>query len=168
MPRHFRRRRMVVRPSIQSQKVVINHAAASFVAGTIVQGMSVGTDSVAAGQTGPTNTQVPTGSRIAAFNIRFAAVNIVGGALFLHIAIQLVHNAQTVVDPQLVGGNPQRNQVFYQDMRSIGINQNMNWAILFKIPKRFQRVREGDRWEFVWKATNTVTATNQIIYKYIR
>jgi len=124
-----------------------------------------GVDSTAIGQTGPTNASVPTGWFIEYIEIQWAVTNLVNISLFLQSSIQLIHNAQSVIDPRVVGGNPQRNQVFHQDIKSLGQTQNGNWKFRFKIPKAFQRVREGTKWSFVYENTAVMTDSMNVIYK---
>ncbi len=168
--RHYaRKRRSMPRTVVQSFKKVLNYAPISRTAASKTDFiLSVGQDSVAAGQTGVVDANVPTGSVITGFSIQYCAANIVGGAQFAHLAMQLLRSGQTSLDPRTIGGNPQRNQVFWQDMRSIGINQNANWNIRFKVPKKYQRVREGDQWILVMINTGIVTDSMQIIYKFYR
>jgi len=163
------RRRNGPRQVIQSYKKVINHAAASRAAtADIAFGLSIGVDSIAAGQTGPTDINVPTGSVIKGFVIQYSSMNLVGVALFSHWCIQLTRAGQSLVTPLLVGGNPQRNQVFKQGLMAIGESQNSNIRLLFKIPKGFQRVREGDQWTLVVNSDQVIASVAQIIYKFFR
>ncbi len=167
MPRHFRSRRMA--PVIQSYKKVLNEAPASRISGSdIVSTMSNGVDSTAAGQTGPTDSNVPTGCVIKYFEIQWAMGNVSGGNNFFHVCIQLLHSGQSKVSPNVVGGNPQRNQVFYQSFFQIGTDQNGSRTYRFKVPKKLQRVREGDSWKFVRQGSATFTDGTQIIFKFYR
>ncbi len=153
---------------IQSYKKVINHAPASFTAGTNVYAMTLGVDSVAAGQTGPTDTNVPTGSVIKYLEIQLALANLGVNASFIHIAIEQIHSGQSVIAPNVVGGDPKRNQVFYQQLFQLGADESFYRTFKFKVPKSFQRVREGDNWQFVWNSDATVSGSCQIIYKFYR
>ena len=166
MPR-FRRRRSMT-STVQSFKKVLNHAPASFGAGSRTLNMTTGTDSVAAGQTSPTDSQVPTGAILKFIEIQISYGQISGGAVFAHCSIQLLRANQTAIASNVVGGNPQRNQVFHQMMYQLGINQNFNRTIKFRIPKKFGRVREGDKW--IWEITSsgTLTQAHQFIYKFYR
>ncbi len=153
------------RPVIKSYKKVLNFAGASQAVGNHVDVLTNGLDSVAIGQTGPTDPGVPTGSSIRFIEIQYSAYNGINTAAFLHFSIQLLHANQTFVDPRLVGGNPQRNQVLHQALTNVGQLQTFTRKFKFKIPKRFQRVREGDRWEFVYHNDQSVNDIKQIIYK---
>ncbi len=167
----FHRRRRVTRmaPVIQSFKKVMNDAPASRAAGaTIDLKMSDGEDSVAAGQTGPIDAGVPTGSLIKFFEIQYCVTNLVAISLFMHVSIQLIRSGQTNIAPNVVGGNPQRNQVFYQKLYSVGKEQNSTLIVRFKVPKRFQRVRDGDTWQFVRTGSAVYTDATQVIYKFYR
>ncbi len=163
------RRRFMPRPVIQSFKKVLNDAPASRLAATnIITNLSVGVDSAAAGQTSPTDANVPTGSSIRFFEIQWAMGNLTGGNNFFHVTIQLTRSSQSVVSPNVVGGNTQRNQVFFQSLFQIGTEQNGSRVYRFRVPKMFQRVREGDTWRFVRQGDATFTDSVQVIYKFYR
>jgi len=168
----FRRRsRRMSRPQpvIQSFKKVINFAPTSRAATTVLDNaISTGTDSTAAGQTGPTDGAVPTGSIIKYFEIQYCVQNVADVACFMHVAVQLTHSDQSIVDPRVVGGNSQRNQIFFQKIYCVGHKQNTNILIKFKVPKRFQRVRETDQWHFTRVASVAFADTMQVIYKFYR
>ncbi len=156
------------RQVVQSFKKVINHAPASFTAGTNVYALTLGTDSTAAGQTGPTDTAVPTGAVIKYIEIQLALANLGTGAGFIHVAIEQLHDGQSIVAPNVVGGNPRRNQVFFQRLYNVGADQSFYATFKLKIPKKYQRVREGDNWQFVWINGATMSASLQAIYKFYR
>ncbi len=118
MVRRFGRSRRISAPRavIQSYKKVLNFAPASRTSGTVIAAtLSLGEDSIAAGQTGTTDNGVPTGSVIKFIEIQWAIGNVSGGNNFLNVTIQLLHAGQTNISPLVVGGNPQRNPVFFQD-----------------------------------------------------
>jgi len=168
MFRRGRRTSSVARPIVQSFKKVLNFAPVSQAAGSRDIILVIGQDSVAAGQTGPIEPNVPTGSIVKFVDISLSFGQIVGGAVFAHCSIQLLHSGQTSIPSNIIGGNPQRNQVMHQFMYSIGINQNFNRTIKFKVPKKFQRIREGDFWVFEITSSNTLTQALQVIYKFYR
>lgn len=157
-----------MRAVIQSYKKVLNFAPVSQAAGSRNINLANGVDSVAAGQTGPTDDDVPTGCIIKSFNIDVSLAQIVGGAIFAHYSIQKLHTSQPSVASNVVGGNPTRNQVHRQYMKSIGENQNFNQTIRFKIPPKFQRMREGDIWLLEITTSGTVVQAFQCIYKFYR
>ncbi len=168
---HYSRRmgrRNGPRPTVQSYKKVINIAEASRTTAEQFTRLASGVDSIAAGQTSAIDDDVPTGSHIKLIEIQWSPVNLVNVALHLNWSIQLIHSGQSNVDPRLVGGNPQRNQVFRQGLISMGQSQNQNVKVKFKIPKGFQRMREGDEWRFVYIGTQVYNDSLQIIYKFYR
>ncbi len=173
MPYRFsrgsRRRSTMPRTVVQSFKKVLHFAGASrSAAATISFIASTGTDSVAAGQTGQTDAAVPTGSVIKYIEIDFAVSNLVLVLAVQNIAIQRIHSGQSVINPVTVGGNAQRNQVFLQGMFILGTEQNNNRKYRFKIPKKYQRVREGDSWVFTTNCDVVTGSACQIIYKFYR
>ncbi len=156
------------RPVIQSYKKVINYAPASQTTSLVVKGLSQGGDSVAAGQTGPTDIAVPSGSVIKFFEIQYSCTNLLSSQLIIHCCIELLHSGQSFVNPNVVGGSPKRNQVHFQQMFGVGLNQNSNHIFRFKIPKRFQRVRDGDVWNFLSLGSTAHSDCAQVIYKFYR
>ncbi len=158
-----------MRPVVQSMKYVVNYAEASRSASTNVSfTASTGKDLISAGQGSAVGRDVPTGSIIKYIEFQYVAVNLVAVALFIHSAIQLTRSSQAVIDPRVVGGDDQRNQVFHQDLFSCGKEQNVNRVYKFRVPKSFQRVREGDNWTLVTNGSQIHTSACQIIYKYYR
>ncbi len=154
---------------IQSYKKVLNFAGAGRGAGSVIDFVITnGVDSIAAGQTGVTDPNVPTGSVIKYFEIMYADANLVSISYTNHWTIQQVHSGQTKISPLVVGGNPQRNQVFAQGLFSVGQNQNSTHIMKFKVPPKFQRVREGDQWIFTIVGSAVHTDTCMVIYKFYR
>ncbi len=157
-----------MRPVIQSFKKVIFRVNASFSAGFQTEQIAIGVDSVAAGQTSVTDPNVPTGSIIKFIEVQFAVHNSVETPCFVNCTLQYIYGSQAVIDPNAVGGNNQRNQVLHMDLFSVGALQNSTHKFKFKIPKQFQRLREGMEWQLAWRNSATVNRELQIIYKFYR
>ncbi len=173
MPFHFsrgsRRRSSMPRPVIQTFKKVINHAPASRTVTTVHNFLaSTGVDSIAAGQTGVTDVNVPTGSRIDFIEFQFNFSNLVSQAAYFWVSIQRAHTGQPFISSRVVGGNPQRNQVHRQMQYIVGQDQNSNHVWKFKVPKKFGRVREGDSWGLTIESDIVHNSACQIIYKFLR
>ncbi len=170
----YRRRRSMGRRSsprsvVQSFKKVLNYAGSSHSAGDRVNfTISIGTDSLAAGQTSVTDTAVPTGSVITSITVQYAITNLVNVTNFLHTSMQRVLPGQITIAPNIIGGSNQRNQVHLQQMKSVGQSQNMYLSFTFKVPKGMQRVKEGAQWVFCVLNTAVSTDACQIIYKFYR
>lgn len=148
---------------------MLNHAPQSIMTQKVDYPIAIGVDSVAAGQTGPTNADIPTGSSIRYIEIQFSWANLENNAAnFMFMSIQRTLSGQNTIAPNVVGGNAQRNQVHWQMQRSLGENQNGNIVIKFKVPKKYQRVRELSVWNFTVIATDNTVNAVQIIYKYYR
>ncbi len=155
------------RPMMRSYKMVINHAQASRVAAAdIVFGIATGADAKVPGQTSAVDVIVPVGCRIEGFTFQLGIVNLVSVANFTHATIQLRRSGQTTVSPLVVGGDPLRNTIHRQYLWSHGADQNSSHELRFKIPKQFQRVRDGDIWQLVTNSSQIVTSVAQVIYKY--
>ncbi len=157
-------RRQSIRPVVKSFKKIINSAQATFAAGFqsefLVQG-----ENIAADQSTPTDPAVPTGSIIKYIEIQFAAANILEAPLFINCTIQYTLSSQVGRDPDTLGGNNQRNQCLHMDLFSVGGFQNSTHKFRFKVPKKFQRVREGMDWLLVWSNSASVVRKVQTIYQ---
>ena len=167
----YRRRRPMRRALgqvIQSYKKVLTHAPASSAASQIDYDLSSGVDSVAAGQTSGTDANVPTGAVLKYIEIQYSVQNLVSVAATQYLCIQRVHSGQSNINPSAVGGHAQRNQVHWQLLKMCGQDQNNNMTIRFKVPKKFQRVREGDKWVLSVYTDVTHTHACQVIYKFYR
>lgn len=170
MRRRFRRsRRRSLGNVIQSYKKVLNIAPTSRAASTDHLILLVrGQDSVAAGQTSVTDANVPTGAIIKFIEIEYSAVNLVDVSAFHHLSVQRTDSGQSPISSNAVGGDPQRNQVHLQAMMSLAPSQNNNRKILFKIPAKFQRVKEGSSWWYTYTCDQVFSDAIQIIYKFYR
>jgi len=154
---------------IQSFKMVVNHAPTSRAAGaSITHRILRGVDSISAGQSGPTDADIPTGSVVKFIELQYSAVNLVTVAMFMHTTVQLKRSGNATISPLLVGGNPLRNTIINQSMRNIGKDQNANWVLRLKIPSIYQRIRDGDDWNLVSNASQVYTDAAQFIYKFFR
>ncbi len=162
------RRRSGPRPVVQSQKVVLNFLDASFSAGFSTEQLAVGVDAVAAGQTSVTDANIPTGSMLKFIEVQFAVNNAAATAAYVTCSLQYKLVGQSFIDPSVVGGSKQRNQVLHMDLFSVGQNQNSTHKFKFKIPKGFQRIREGMSWGLTWNNSQTVNRRALVIYKYYR
>ncbi len=168
MPRRFRRRRSMGSIT-QSFKKVLNGAPTSRAAGAKIQFILVeGVDSTAAGQTTPTDAKVPTGSIVKYIEIQYAWSNLVSISEFHHWTLQLAYSNQSFIAANVVGGDNQRNQVYHQNMRILGKDQNGNLTLKWKIPKPIQRVREGQFLALVYEGSAVYTDAIQAIYKFYR
>ncbi len=163
--RGSRRRSGKPRPMVKTYKKILNFAPASFSAGFTNQVFATGTDALAIGQTSATDGAVPTGARISFVEIQYAVSNVVTTAAYVNCTIQYILAGQAFKNPDLLGGNNQRNQVLHQELFSIGTEQVSNHKFKFKIPPKFQRLREGMQWALTWSNNVTVNNTTQIIYK---
>ncbi len=155
-------------PVIQSYKKVLNFLEASFSPGSNNIFLSQGRDSLAAGQTSNTDGEVPTGAIIKYIEIQFVVANNGANGAFINTAIQYKLEGQSAILATQVGGDGQRNQVLHQSMFLVGGSQNSAHIFRFKVPKKFQRVREKMDWVFSWTNTASVQMSTQVIYKFYR
>ncbi len=146
---------------------MLNFAPASHGAGVKVNfDLAEGVDSISPNQSGPTDDLVPTGSIIDYIEIQYGVVNLAAAACFIHTSIQSRLSGQgATIAPNVIGGDPQRNQVYHQEMRSIGQGQNATFVYKWNVPKHIQRIREGSNLTFVILGTAAITDSCQVIYK---
>ncbi len=152
---------------VKTFKKVLNFAPASHGAGVKVNfDLAIGIDAIAPLQSGPTDSSVPTGSIIDYIEIQYGVVNLSAVACFIHTSIQSRLAGQpATIAPNVVGGDPQRNQVYHQEMRSIGQGQNATFVFKWRVPKMIQRIREGSIISFVILGTAAITDSCQVIFK---
>ncbi len=157
-----------MRPVIQSFKKVIDVALTAQPTTVVQKVISTGVDSIAAGQLTALDPNVPTGSIIKHILVQYSCVNLTSVAHLHGWAIERLHSGQGLVDPFQVGGSPIRNQVHKMGLMIMGKDQNNNRTISFKVPKKFQRVREGDSWVFITKGNLVYSDAARFIYKFYR
>ncbi len=154
------------KPVIKSYKKVLFFGPASFAAGFTNQVLCTGKDGQLEQQTTPTDGDVPSGCIIKYFEIQIALANISSTTCFVDCTLQYKLGGQGLIDPRVVGGHNQRNQVVHMDNFSVGIEQNSTHKFKFKVPKQFQRIREGMQWSLTWSTSNSVSNQTQVIYKF--
>ncbi len=139
-----------------------NRAAATTIVHTFLSGLD--------NYVGPTaaNSEVPTGASVSSVLVMLTFTNLVSVSALLHLNVQLFRSGGTAVTPGAVGGSPARNTVIYTQMIFLGQNQNNNFMFRVKIPKLFQRVREGDAWQLRYRADAVFASATQVIYKFYR
>ncbi len=165
MPRHFRRR-MAMRPNIKSYKKILYFAPVSVVPGLTNDILVTGADSLSPGQANQTDGLVPTGSNLKLLDIQFNMINTSQQTVSIVMSLQHLRAGQSAIDPRIQGGNPQRNQVHFTKSLFVGENQQVNTHIRFRVPNKFQRVREGDVWAWTYVTDNPVETQNLVIYKF--
>ncbi len=164
----FRRRaRRMAASYPKTFKKVLNFAPAGRASSVKIDFLMVqGTDGASPGQTGPVDALVPTGSIVEFIDIYYCAANLAAVALFHTVSIQnLIANQAATLDPRVVGGATQRNQVHHQEIRSIGENQNATFHYRFKVPKSLRRVKDDSKWLLTVIGNNAWTDVCQVIYK---
>ncbi len=170
MASRFRRRsfrRNTGMSPIQSYKQISVDGPASRAAATnITHGIVIGVDNY----TGPSaaNNEVPTGAKVMSVLIMVAFTNLVSVSSLLHLNVQCRRTGIALVTPGAIGGDPNRNTVIFTDMRFLGQDQNSNFIWRLKIPPIYQRIREGDNWQIVYRTDTTFASATQVIYKFYR
>ncbi len=152
---------------IQSYKQISVDGPASRASATnIVHNVVIGIDNYA----GPTaaNNEVPTGAKIFKVLLLIAFSQLVNISSLTHLNLQYLRSGQAAITPGAIGGNPQRNQVTDTRMFFMGRDQNSNFMMLVKVPKIYQRIREGDVWKLVYRSDTVFTSATQAIYKFYR
>ncbi len=161
-----RRRTMGMNPIQSIKQVSVDGPASRAAATTIAHDFVVGVDNF----TGPGagNNAVPTGAKIMSIIIFAVFTNLVSVSSLLHLNVQMRRAGIAGVTPGTVGGAAQRNTVIFTDMKFLGQNQNSNFVYRLKIPKLFQRIREGDTWEIRYRTDTVFASATQVIYKFYR
>ncbi len=151
---------------IQSYKQITIDGPASRAAATdIVHVIAQGVDNY----TGPSaaNNEIPTGAKVMSILVMASFTNLVAVSSLLHFNVQCRRGAARIV-PGAVGGSSQRNTVIFTAMKFLGQNQNSNYMWLLKIPRIYQRIREGDTWDLIYRTDTVFASATQVIYKFYR
>ncbi len=171
--RHFRgyrgtrRRNGLPRSTIRTVKRIVVGAASSEAAGLIAVTVVQGNDTGLQGQTGVTDTTVPVGSKIAAFEIFMPKVNLAATANFITWSLQRTQAGQSVLNPVSAGGANTRNNIMLTGVVGLGEGQNNNLHVKYRIPPKFQRIQDGNVWSLVMNNTSAVSTFYYMIYKII-
>lgn len=137
-------------------------------AGTTLQtntNIALGVDSVAIGQTSITDANVPTGAKIQAIKVCYSASNLATVGIEVGVVLQYRLSGQSSIDPLAVGGHAQRNQVLKTWHKGIAQDDSLNINEWIKIPKKFQRLREGMSWTLS-ASSNSVARTESMMFIY--
>ncbi len=135
-------------------------------AGLVVTPIALGTDNATLGQTSVVDNAIPVGAKIQSIEIFMPKVNLGSAtANFITWTIQRTLSGQSVVNPLTAGGNPIRKNIMLTGCIGLGTGQNNSLHIKFRVPKRFQRIGDGDSWALVTENTLAVSAQYIIIYK---
>jgi len=160
------RRSSIPRSTVRSAKYIVQQAGASEAAGLQAVTVCKGVDNATLGQTGPTDADVPTGCKIAKFEIFMPKVNLgASTANFIHWTLQRVNTGQAVVSPLSPGGNPLRNNIMLSGVLGLGAGQNNQLHISYKIPPKMQRIADGQVWSIVTDNGLAVSTVYEFIFK---
>lgn len=158
----------MVRPpkgSTRSSKYIVDQAEASEAVGQHSFTLALGTDNDSLGQSSATDSAVPTGSKIRLFDLRAVFGNLVAINDFVYWCIQRRTSGQSVLNPVSPGGNPLRKNILLSGLFSVGKEQNKTLHIRYKVPKRYQRIADGDSWTFTYNLGQITTTAMQVVYK---
>ncbi len=150
----------------KTYKKVLNFAPTSISASTQQYLLAVGQDGISPDQTGVIDPSVPTGAKLTKIVVQFPIGNLLASSLVVHVAVQYILSGQTAIAANVVGGNPQRNQVIHQFVKSIGQFQNASIGYTIRIPKRFQRLKESMQWMYTVSTNAVSIQTLQVIYTF--
>ncbi len=150
----------------RSVKYQVTQAGASEGAGLQAVTMWKGKDEETLGQTGVNDTDVPTGSIVPSVEIWMPKVNLgAGTANFITWSIQRTQTGQAVVDPIVQAGNPLRRNVLLTGKLGLGAGQNNSLHFKYRVPKKYQRVGDGDVWNLVMNNGLAVSTEYMFIFK---
>lgn len=109
---------------------------------------------------------MPTGSIIKYIELHHAVANATAGSAIVLTNFGYTLNNGALVIPASVGGDTQRNQIIHMSKFAVSADGAVTRVYRFKIPKQFQRLREGMRWTFGWNNSATLTSSILCIYKF--
>ncbi len=161
-----RSRSMALTPINSYKQITVDGPASRAAATTIFHRIVRGVDNYS----GPSaaNDEVPTGAKIFSILVFACFTNLVGISSLLHLNVNMLRAGAPSPTPGVVGGFAGRNTVVMTQMKFLGKDQNSNFMWRIKVPKVFQRIREGDEF-FIFYRTDTVFASaTQAIYKFYR
>ncbi len=167
--RHFRsfrgsRRGNGVRPMVRTAKYIVVTAAASEASGTNAVTFMKGKDDTTLGQTSVTDNNVPVGARITKVEMFMPKVNLTATANFVTWSITRSLSGQAVINPVVAGGDPLRKNILLTGVVGLGDGQNNSLHVKWKVPRRFQRVGDGDLWIVVNNNESAVSTFYYFIY----
>lgn len=149
----------------RSKKYIVDQAEASEAAGLHSFTVMTGTDSETLGQTSSVDEDVPVGSKVKLLDIRAVFGNLVSINDFVYWSIQRRVSGQSALNPVAPGGSPLVKNILLSGLFMVGKDQNKTVHIRYKIPKRFQRLGDGDAWTFTYNLGQTTTTAMQCVYK---
>ena len=150
---------------MRSVKYIVEVAAASESTGIQAATICTGVDNTTLGQTSVVDSDVPVGSKILVLDIRAPKVNLTAVAAFTHWSLQRQRTGQSVVNPISAGGNALRTNIMLSGVIAFGADQNNQFHIRYKIPKRMQRIGDGDKWVMVMNNTAAISTIYEFVYK---
>ncbi len=153
------------RGSTTSRKYTVDVATASESAGAIDFILASGLDNATLGQTSATDVTIPVGAKIKLLDLRLSWASLANVVVVIHWTIQRVQTQQTALDPKSPGGNTRTKNIMLSGLKSVGLNQNSDMHIRYRVPKSMQRMGDDVKWVFSSNANNVMTATKQCIYK---
>ncbi len=170
VPFHYRRggrRSSNLGSIVQSFKqITVDGPASRSAATNIVHDFLKGVDNY----DGPTalNNEVPTGAKVMSVYIMATFTNLVSVSSLLHFMIGCRRAGQTFPTGGAVGGSNSRNLIIHTAMVFLGHDQNNNYVFRIKIPRIYQRIREGDTFSLLYRADTVFASATQVIYKFYR
>ncbi len=152
--------------STRSAKYIVVSGPTSEGAGLIAVTMAQAKDNETLGQNSVTDSDVLVGAKITSFEIFMPKINFTATtANFVTWSIQRTVSGQSVVNPIGAGGSPLRKNILLTGCIGIGTGQNNSLHIKFKVPKKFQRMGDGDVWSIVNENAFALSTFYYIIYK---
>ncbi len=127
--------------------------------------LAEGLDNAVLGQTSVTDSGVPVGAKITELRVRWEGASLANVAVIGHWSIQRLSAGQGTLDPAVGGGNILFKNIMLSGMKSVGLNQNSSLNIRYKIPKKFWRLGDTERWYLVTNFNNVMTVGKSVIYK---
>jgi len=165
MPRRFMRRRRA--PMAYPVKLKNQHGVEETVIPTN-KAVYVVVNGIAPGAARITGADVPAGGHVYIINVVLNAINTTSAdSSSFHFYFAIVRHSQDITvdfpspDWSDIGLSNVRNQIFYSDLNVIGTEDagGIKRKFALKVPKIYQRVREGDRLVMIVKTTDNINAS---------
>jgi len=151
-----------LQPIVSYKTITVDGPASRSAATNIDHDFATGVDAATA------TTNIQTGSKIMSILIFASFTNLVAVSSLLHFNVGIVRGGSTFPTPGAIGGSITRNQIFFTHQAFLGKEQNSNFVFRLKIPKIFQRMREGDILRIRYRCDTVFASCTQVIYKSYR
>ncbi len=169
----YRRRRMARRSRSFSKKVKNQISFPQTIVGNTLIQLEIATAVTGSADTKVLGNEVPVGAFVKMVAVYVNVQSIDGtsaGSFDYYIATQRSGQGAAFPDTQFsaIGLSPVRNQIYHSDMNEIGSEDSapLRQKFFVKVPKIYQRIRDGDKLIFVMKGAQAMETNIGFRYYY--